>query len=305
MDDVGLACASCAQALEPADRFCEACGSPVTTTGSGSGGDRDAVAPIVTAPGHTLEFGPDSLVAPELPAHLASSSWEPAVVGGPARHTPWALVALLGILLVAATVLVGTVWSRSAASTVAASEPVVTMPAEDAGAAVPYSPTSRDTSSTQPTGTWMRRASADVPDTSPDNIDNAGRTTTYRARNMLDSDPTTAWRMDGDGSGRLITFRFDEALPISTVGLVNGYTKVDPSTGDDRYAQGRRITRVTWQLGDQVVVQQLRDGVRGLQTIDFAPITTDVVYLQIERTTAPGAEGFNRTAISDVFFANR
>ncbi|MGY1689782.1 NADase-type glycan-binding domain-containing protein [Geodermatophilus sp. SYSU D01105] len=329
MDDAVLACAGCAHALEPGDRFCEACGTPVVVAGPPLGpavpepplppvaAPAAAPQPLVppaaappaapaVVPAHTqltLELPPGPSLATELPAHLSPRRL-PGDRGPRTGGVPWTLVAPVLVLLVGAAVVVGIVWPRSDPSAAAAPAPSApTVPGEVPEAA-PYSPTAQDSSATEPTGNWTRYATATAPATSPDNVDSAGRPTSYRAGNMLDGKPATTWRMDGDGSGRLITFRFDRAVPVSTVGLVNGYAKVDPATGENRYAQGRRITRVTWFIGDQAVVQQLRDGVRDVQTVDFPAVTTDVVRLQIERTTAPGAAGFDRTAISDVLIAN-
>ncbi len=78
----------------------------------------------------------------------------------------------------------------------------------------------------------------------------------YPASNMADGDPATCWRMNGDGTGQALTISIPGDARITSVGLINGYAKVDPTTGDDRYRQERRITHVTWQVPDGTAVEQ-------------------------------------------------
>lgn len=143
-------------------------------------------------------------------------------------------------------------------------------------------------------------ARASVPATSTSKIDGAGRAVAYDAGNMLDGDPETAWRMDGDGTGEVLTFTLDSSHPVTSVGLVNGYAKTDQVTGEDRYAQGRRVTNVTWEVGGKTFSQGLRDGDEQLQSISFPPARTSTVRLRIDSVTAPGDSRFDHTAISEV-----
>lgn len=150
---------------------------------------------------------------------------------------------------------------------------------------------------------------AKAPSTAPDSADAGGRTTSYAAANVLDGKPSTAWRTEGDATGETLVFTFDAPVRLTQVGLVNGFAKVDPYDGTDRYEQGRRITAVTWTFrtanGPVTVQQSLRDGDRRVQTTTVAPVEVTEVDLTIDRTTRPGAGGrFDRTAISDVQFLN-
>ena len=120
---------------------------------------------------------------------------------------------------------------------------------------------------------------------------------------MLDGDPATAWRMDGDGSREVLTFTLDAARPVTTVGLLNGYAKTDPRTGEDRYGQERRITGVTWQVGEQTYPQTLVDGDHEVQTISFPPVRASTVQLRIDTVTLPGNDRFDQTVISEVEIA--
>ena len=117
---------------------------------------------------------------------------------------------------------------------------------------------------------------------------------------MLDGDPETAWRMDGDGTGKTITFTLEDPATISRLGLVNGYAKTDPKTGEDRYAQGRRITTVTWTVGKQTFRQRLDDSDGTMQSIAVGPVQGQQITLRIDATTAPGDPNFDKTAISEV-----
>ena len=150
-------------------------------------------------------------------------------------------------------------------------------------------------------------ATATAPSTSPDSSDAGGRTTTYAAANLLDGDTGTAWRMEGDGTGTSLTFSFAQVQRITEVGLVNGFAKVDPHDGTDRYGQGRRVLAATWTFdGATTVTQRLVDGERGLQLVGIAPVQTREVVLTVEDTTRPGAGArYDRTALSEVRFANR
>jgi hypothetical protein len=147
-----------------------------------------------------------------------------------------------------------------------------------------------------------RQAFASVPGQAPDGTDASGRPVSYAATNLLDGDPTTCWRVAGDASGSVLTFQLPATRQVTSVGLINGYAKVDPATGDDRYAQERRITRVTWVFpGGTQITQRLTDDTRTLQSIDVpATEATGVVALRIDHTVRPGKAAFDYTAISTV-----
>ncbi|ANH39117.1 hypothetical protein I601_2701 [Nocardioides dokdonensis FR1436] len=153
-----------------------------------------------------------------------------------------------------------------------------------------------------------RRAEASAPTQDADSVDIAsGETTTYDASNLLDADPTTAWRVRGAATGTELTFTFEEPVVLTSVGLVNGYAKTSvdsDGTTFDLYAGGRRITAVTWLLDDAPPVRQELDETREPQTLDLGAVTTRTVRLRVESVTEPGAGPAARdtTAISDVAF---
>lgn len=121
---------------------------------------------------------------------------------------------------------------------------------------------------------------------------------------MLDGDPSTAWRMDGDGRGAVLTFTLDTSRPITTLGLINGYAKTDPVTGEDRYAQNRRILHVTWSVGGRTIEQDLIDGTRQVQAVTFPAVRSSTIRLRLDAVSLPGTAQFDRTVISDVLIAN-
>ncbi len=131
----------------------------------------------------------------------------------------------------------------------------------------------------------------------PDSEDDAGRPVSYAATNIVDHDPATAWRMPGDGTGAQITLTFDTPVRLTSVGLIPGYAKVDPSTGQDRFTQNRRITAVTWQVAGQPDIRQEFTDEARLQSLPVDESASEIT-LVIDGTRAPGDRDF--TAISDV-----
>jgi hypothetical protein len=100
----------------------------------------------------------------------------------------------------------------------------------------------------------------------------------------------------------VLTLQLTRPGTITSVGLINGYAKIDPLTGDNRYARDRRITRVTWIFpsGTQLT-QTLSDRTRTLQTLSVpSPETTEVIFLRIDRTLPPSKHALDYTAISSV-----
>lgn len=144
-----------------------------------------------------------------------------------------------------------------------------------------------------------------VPVTAAPNQSLGGAPVDYLARNMLDGDPATAWRMPGDGTGRELRFDLDQESVVTELGLVNGYAKTDtdPQGRPVRwYRHNRRIEQVTWIFDDGTeVVQQLR-ATPDLQTIDIDPVRTATVRLRLDTISAPGNtdRARNFTPISEV-----
>lgn len=248
---------------------------------------------------------------------------EPAVLtaerppgAAPGRRGPalWGAAALVAVAAAGAWVVLPLEGSTTSTASTAVEDPRSAAPAEaapsDAGAPAAEgggdAGDSGDAWAPPPSGTiapvvsLTPGATVTAPSTSPPGVDAGGAPTSYAPANLLDADPSTCWRTDGDGRGLVLDVVLDRPRTVTRVGLVNGYAKVDPASGEDRYAQERRITRVTWTVGDQVVVQDLTDGTRSAQTVAVEPTSTDRVSVRVEATTAPGDAAFDKTAISDI-----
>lgn len=134
--------------------------------------------------------------------------------------------------------------------------------------------------------------------TAPDGIDASGDPVSYAATNVIDGDPGTAWRTEGDGVGT--TLRIQLAVPayVTAVGLVPGYDKVDPTDGSDRFVENRRVEQVRWSFDDgSSVVQPFADA-RDLQSLPITATRTSTVTIEILATTPAGGRDF--TPISEV-----
>lgn len=167
----------------------------------------------------------------------------------------------------------------------------------------------RDTEATGPQPSVSETVTAPVPQqlapigasasaTAPSSTDEAGNAVTYKVENVLDGDPTTAWRVSGDGAGIQIVFDFGGAVHLTELGLIPGYAKVDPS-GTDRFVQNRRLVTVQWDFADGTVLNQTFLDEPTMQTLP-ADITTTWARLTVISTTEDGGRDF--TPISDVWF---
>ncbi|HEY9412105.1 MAG TPA: zinc-ribbon domain-containing protein [Jiangellaceae bacterium] len=138
-----------------------------------------------------------------------------------------------------------------------------------------------------------------VPAVAPDGADNAGNPVNYRAANLTDGDPTTAWRMPGRGTGEDVVLSWPQAHTVTEVGLVNGYAKTDDVGDDDRYRQNRRVLEVTWSFDDGTeVTQELAETPEPQMLTLDEPVSTFAVKIHIERVSRSGGRDF--TALGEV-----
>ena len=132
-------------------------------------------------------------------------------------------------------------------------------------------------------------------------VDGCGQPTSYDRFHLVDGRDDTAWMATGDGTGASVRIVFAEPTFVSEVGLVPGYTKVDPCTGVDRFHQMRRVTGVRWQFDDGNVLDQNPDPKPDLQTIALPhPTWTTTVTLTVTSTTEPGRSELDHTPISEI-----
>ena len=133
----------------------------------------------------------------------------------------------------------------------------------------------------------------------PDGVDACGEETGFGADNVLDTNPTTAWRTPGAGVGEVLDISLNSTKAVTRVGLIPGYAKVDPCDGVDRFTQNRRITTVRWTVGDTVIEQNFNADQAVMQFVTMPePVITDFVLVEIVSTTEDGGRDF--TAISDI-----
>lgn len=135
----------------------------------------------------------------------------------------------------------------------------------------------------------------------PPGQDFSGQKFRYPASNMLDDDPSTAYRMNGDRTGTTITFDLDEEATIREVGIVNGFAKTDTDPSGamvDWYAGNRRILAVEWIFDDGTVVSQQLSETTKLQTIAVDGVTTRSVKLRLVDVSAPGRGKWGRDVTS-------
>jgi hypothetical protein len=152
-------------------------------------------------------------------------------------------------------------------------------------------------------------ARATAPAHAPAGADFAGNQVTYDAANLVDGARDTCWRVAGDATGTVLTFRLDQPTRLTKVGLVNGYAKTAFSGGSrfDWYAGNRRIVSVDWIFDDGSTVSQSFSTTRAMQTQAINPVTTSTVRLRVTAVSPPGSGRAARddTAISEVTLVGR
>lgn len=144
-------------------------------------------------------------------------------------------------------------------------------------------------------------ATAAASRTAPPGTSLDGSRVEYGAENLVDGDTSTTWRVEGDGTGEVLTFSFGEEVAVTTVGLVNGYDKVDtdPDGGEvDWYVRNRHVTQVRWTFDDGRVLEQDLSDDRAMQTVTIPAARTSTVQLEIVAVSGHG--GADRTPISEV-----
>ena len=289
-------CARCGAVHTAVGRFCTNCGAPRD--------DSSAPAPVTVPPPVHQAPPPQRfpLYADE-PVTTATAPI-PVVPGdpGPAgrhRGRPW-VAWLATAVVVALLVVIGVVLLGGGDDD----------PADRAGTGASGTPDGSGSASAAVEGEpeeLAGLAAADAPSSDAGSVEIAtGEPTTYEPSNMLDGDPTTAWRVSGDATGDVLTFTFGEPVTLTAVGLVNGYAKTsvdDSGTEFDLYAGGRRVLEVAWVLdGGDPIPQVLVDGDREVQLLDLGAVEASTVELRLVRVSAPGTGpgARDKTAISEV-----
>lgn len=119
--------------------------------------------------------------------------------------------------------------------------------------------------------------------------------------NLFDHVAGTAWRCEA-GTAQSVTFTFDSPVRITSVGLINGYVKIDPTRSTDRYPENHRVQQVTWTFSDgtneSTQTQTFADGNRQMQTIPV-DVTVTSITLTVD-STYPGQR--DMVPISEIQF---
>jgi hypothetical protein len=159
-------------------------------------------------------------------------------------------------------------------------------------------PAAATTTSTVPAPAGKLTPSAvEASATAPPGTDARGAVVSYAATNLIDGDPSTAWRVPGSGEGVVLTVRFAKPVIVTRIGLIPGYAKVDPADGSDRFFQNRRVHRVRYGavgISREASFVDQPD----LQTVDVQSKPTTEVTVEILESTAPGDRDF--TAVSEI-----
>jgi len=164
---------------------------------------------------------------------------------------------------------------------------------------VPSTTPPTDPPTTPPIGppVTLTIAEATASSTAPPGMDACGTPVPFDADLLIDGDSTTAWRTTGDGIGESVVVRFDGRVRVARVGLIPGYSKVDPCDGTDRFQENRIIRRVRYLFDDgSTAVQRFRP-VPELQFVEVDAVTESIVVRVVETT---GHGGRDYAVISEI-----
>ena len=326
------ACTSCGTQLEETARFCVACGAAIGAEAEADGDDSvgdiaddnvaDGKAPDGKAPDGEVAGAAIGLPPPPPPPPMPEvTAVSPPIaeltlqVPGFATHSDLAeRVSRLPTIHPAATSTLTAERPEPEPADVLDEPParrrvprvvigVVTAVAVVIAAVVTTLVMGRDDEEPAPSGPrevdLAAEANVVVPAVAPDGADNAGNPVTYRAANLTDGDPTTAWRMPGRATGEDVVLSWPQARTVTEVGLVNGYAKTDDVGDDDRYRQNRRVLEVTWIFDDGTeITQELAETPEPQMLSLDAPVSTFAVRIHIERVSRSGGRDF--TALGEV-----
>lgn len=337
MDGRADACAHCGVPLVASGRFCSNCGAPVAPVtlrptapvppaGDEAAADTDPYESLYAAPAATPvpppvpppvvePMPPPQTFAPAEP-YAAPAPYaeplppEPVAPRGSPGPGLWigAVVLLVGVLVLGSFLLLhGSGGGSPSASS--STTPLVPKP-DPTSQATSSAPSSAPTSSapTTPPPSGVKDvaglAQASAPAHAPAGVDFAGQPVTYVAPNMVDGRSDTCWRVAGNASGTVLTFRLAQPTTLTRVGLINGYDKIAFSRGHayDWYAGNRRVLSVDWIFDDGTTVSQPLAFSRSMQGLTIDPVKTQTVRLKITSVSPPGQGRAARddTAVSEV-----
>jgi hypothetical protein len=270
-------------------------GGPQIQTRAGGSTAAPWVQPAVPTP-------PAPTAATAAPWTQPVDDWEPAQRSS-ARAWAVGLVTLLA-LGVGGYVLVDRLTAEEPAEVAAdgapAAPPSFGAPSDDA---TPRDGESTESSEREYTVGPVNPLSVTATCQAPPGVDAANNPVTYEPERTLDGRPDTAWRCEGSATGVRLVYELPMPMWITSVGLIPGYAKVDPTDGTDRFLDNYTVTAVEWQFDDGESHPQHIAVPRPALAVSELPeeIYATRVVLEIMGTGNPGAER-PFTAISDVAF---
>jgi hypothetical protein len=154
--------------------------------------------------------------------------------------------------------------------------------------------TSTTSTTTPPPGQPLAIDNVEATNPAADSTDAAGKPVSFKPEHLIDNNPTTAWRTQGNGAGAKITLRWFQPQTIHKVGLLPGWALIDQ--GQNRFMQNRRVLKARISAGGASREVTFEDEAK-TQFWDFAA-TTDALVIDILATTDLSDRDF--TAVSDV-----
>jgi hypothetical protein len=138
----------------------------------------------------------------------------------------------------------------------------------------------------------------------PPAVDTARNPVEYKPEFAANGDLDSAWQCRGDGVGETLELSLGDGAPVVSVGLLPGYTKVDPHDDTEWYPLNRRLTEVLWHFDDGTTVSQQLDpdpDRRDLQAMELpAPVETSRIVLEIVSSAPGSSDAHPNVAISDL-----
>jgi hypothetical protein len=239
-----------------------------------------------------------------------------------ARSSPaWLVVSIVGLLLVGALALAfvrpfgqTTLTAPTAAPALvipSAGPENPTVPADETPAEPPDVTPAVDSGSDSPTPgktgssvVLLRPSGVSASSVADPGVDAKGNQITYDPQNALDGRPDTTWRVAGDGAGQWLQLDFAAEVSVSSIGLIPGYDKIDPTDGTDRFAQNRVVKLVRFEFADGSTTRASFKQIRDMQFVALPqPVRTRSIRIVIEETYPPPPAdqgGRDFTPISEV-----
>jgi hypothetical protein len=110
----------------------------------------------------------------------------------------------------------------------------------------------------------------------PDGFEADGSPVSFATSNMFDGDPRTAWRCPAPAIGTQISIRLAGPIHLTSVGLIPGYDKIDPTSNVDRFFENFRVKTVRWTFDNGSSLSQTFDDSRELQRLAVDVVTTNI-----------------------------